>query len=363
MDPEPAPNSYSASTSTEEESLTVIDTPEFTWEEIEWARQNHKLLTFGMELSNLCNFRCMYCYRNAGEPLPDELTLQELVDAAQQALELGIRKVGIVGAGEPTLDNRLLPLLNVLTPVKVNLFTNGTGITPELAEDLTDFRTNIILKVNSLNPDVHDVLVGRKGGYNLMMKGLHNLLDAGCDPSKITIESVITKQNIDDLPTLWKWSRDNRFIPFVERVTPQGRALHADVAVPPLQLLQFFQKIKKIDEYYGYTWSVHPPCVSSSCLRHYHYCLLDACGNVLPCSGVTIAVGNIRKQSLADIIRTSPVIRDLRFIDQNIKGYCAECKFIPLCYGCRGAAYQMTGDYLAADPLCWNPLLENGEDH
>jgi len=348
-----------------EPHLTVIDVPEFTWEEIESARDNNRLLTVGLELSNFCNFRCVYCYRNTGNPLPDELALEELIDAAHQAIKLGARKVGIVGAGEPTLDNRLIPLLKSLKNVeKVNIFTNGTGITPELGQILVDFQVGIILKVNSLNPDIHDTLVGRKGGYNLMRKGFKNLLDAGCPPSRITIESVITKQNIKELPSLWRWSRDRGFVPFFERVTPQGRALLADVSVPPLQVLELFEEIKRIDEQlYRYTWGIHPPWVSQSCLRHYHYCLIDACGNVLPCSGVDIAVGNIREEPLADIL-TSPVIQDLRFIDQTIKGHCKNCEFIPFCYGCRGAAYQLTGDYLAADPQCWKPLVkEMKEDH
>ena len=36
-----------------------------------------------------------------------------------------------------------------------------------------------------------------------------------------------------------------------------------------------------------------------------------------------------------------------------MKGPCASCEENASCYGCRGAAYQWTGDYLASDPCCW----------
>lgn len=36
----------------------------------------------------------------------------------------------------------------------------------------------------------------------------------------------------------------------------------------------------------------------------------------------------------------------------TIKGPCNSCDMTDGCYGCRGAAYQLTGDYLASDPLC-----------
>jgi len=73
----------------------------------------------------------------------------------------------------------------------------------------------------------------------------------------------------------------------------------------------------------------------------------------MPCVGVTIPVGNIREQKLHDIIRDSEVIQDLRDYRHTIKGPCHTCEKADHCYGCRGAAYQLTGNYLASDPLCW----------
>lgn len=156
---------------------------------------------------------------------------------------------------------------------------------------------------------------------------------------------------------IWHWARERGFIPFFERLTLQGRAKRHDLEVSSEQIRQLFEKLLKIDETrFGYTWRMQPPWTARICDRHYYNCLITTQGNVQPCTGINIAVGNIRYQSLEEILKTSPVIKALRHIDQNIKGACRDCDFKPRCYGCRGQAHQITGDFLAADPYCWkNP--------
>jgi MoaA/NifB/PqqE/SkfB family radical SAM enzyme len=36
----------------------------------------------------------------------------------------------------------------------------------------------------------------------------------------------------------------------------------------------------------------------------------------------------------------------------TVKGPCGSCDLSDGCYGCRGAAFQVTGEYPASDPLC-----------
>jgi radical SAM protein with 4Fe4S-binding SPASM domain len=73
----------------------------------------------------------------------------------------------------------------------------------------------------------------------------------------------------------------------------------------------------------------------------------------MPCVGVTLSLGNVREQSLKTVIENSPVLKDLKNHRHTIKGTCGSCDQADGCYGCRGAAYQITGDYLASDPMCW----------
>ena len=47
------------------------------------------------------------------------------------------------------------------------------------------------------------------------------------------------------------------------------------------------------------------------------------------------------------------ILRCIHCFSPAIDAACRACGFAGECYGCRGNAYQATGDYLAADPGCW----------
>jgi len=91
---------------------------------------------------------------------------------------------------------------------------------------------------------------------------------------------------------------------------------------------------------------------STDSQRHQYACLINSIGDVMPCAGIPIPVGNIRKNALNEIIRESEVIQDLRNAQQMIKDPCGSCDELEHCAGRRGLAYQQTGDYLASDPTC-----------
>jgi hypothetical protein len=96
------------------------------------------------------------------------------------------------------------------------------------------------------------------------------------------------------------------------------------------------------------------------CMRHRFSCVVTSYGYVLPCPGLEIPLGNVRGQKLADIIKDSEIIADLKDDVNRIKGPCRVCENIRGCCGCRGRAYIATGDYLASDPVCIkNKGIEN----
>ena len=88
------------------------------------------------------------------------------------------------------------------------------------------------------------------------------------------------------------------------------------------------------------------------CVRHRFSCIITSYGYVLPCPGLEIPLGNVRSQKLADIIKDSEILSDLKDPINKIKGPCRYCENIGICCGCRGRAYLVTGDYLASDLMC-----------
>lgn len=334
----------------------------FSSEEIEQSRRSGRILTMELELSRACNLRCIYCYAESGTALENELDLQEIQDTVDQALELGARRIIVLGGGEPLAHPQIMPILRYISQkgAAIDLFTNATLITPDLARELISLKVSPVIKMNSMRQDVQDFLAGKPGTFDRIRHGLNCLVKAGYPAQDLDlgVQTVICSQNLEELPSMWTWIRKQGMIPYFETITLQGRARnYPDILVSPEAVHDLFHKLAALDRnHFGIEWEPHPPVAGLTCNRHLYTCTVTVKGDVYPCPGVDIAVGNIRNSRLGDILNQSKVIRDLRGIRENIKGACRNCESVSYCYGCRGMAYQFTGDYLAADPLCWkNP--------
>ena len=330
---------------------------EFTETEIREAAAANRLLSMEIEFSRACNFRCVYCYQEYRTAGSDELTREEIKEVLLQAKELGARKIIILG-GEPSIYPHLIEMLRFLGEqgFETEMFTNGTGVTPVLAAILAETRVRVVLKMNSHNPEVQDRLAGRLGAFAVIETALRHLHQAGY-PSRrlfLAVSTIICRQNIEELPQLWQWLRAQNIEPYFEILTPQANALENSwLEVGSAELKTLFQQLATLDrERFGRQWEPQPPLVGNRCMRHQVSCVVTANGQVMPCVGVTIPLGSIRQQRLADILKHQ-VISDLKNYKQMIKGPCASCEKSSECYGCRGAAFQLTGDYLASDPTCW----------
>ncbi len=332
---------------------------EFSQEEIAEARAKNGLLSMELELSRACNLRCVYCYAGSGVPLAGELTLAEIYSAIDQAVDLGARKIIVLGGGEPMLYKDLFKVIDYILAkgIAADLFSNGMLITPEKARALYERQVAVVVKMNSRHPEIQDFLAGQQGAFAAIEKGLANLRAAGYPDEEhiLGIETIVCRQNYDELPDLWIWARSRGIIPYVEMMTRQGRATeHPELEVPMSEIKDLFERLAGIDaERFGNLWTPHPPLAASQCARHEYSCTVTSVGDVQPCPGVSVTAGNIRENTLREILDHSKPIQELRNIRKMIKGRCGECVFGDYCYGCRGHAYQVTGDYLAEDPLCW----------
>jgi radical SAM protein len=74
-------------------------------------------------------------------------------------------------------------------------------------------------------------------------------------------------------------------------------------------------------------------------------------GDVFPSGFLPMKAGNVKKESLVDIYRTSELFTSLRD-NANLKGKCGICEFRELCGGSRSRAWSLTGDIFESDPTC-----------
>ncbi len=74
-------------------------------------------------------------------------------------------------------------------------------------------------------------------------------------------------------------------------------------------------------------------------------------GEVFPSGFLPVSAGNVRRESLADLYRNSPLFKALRD-EENLHGKCGVCEFRQVCGGSRARAYALTGDMFAEEPCC-----------
>ena len=329
---------------------------DYSVEEVLAAASSGRLLSAEIEFNRRCNYRCPYCYAS-GDYKDIVLESETASSAIRQAAALGARKIVVLG-GEPLLYSELEEKIELITSLGMGaeIFTNAALMTPERAKFFFEHGCRVVVKLNSLKSEVQEKLTGVPGALDKAFNAINILKAAGYDrvPGMLVASSVISSANEQEVVELWKYLRGNGIKPYLEIMTPQGRLLeNRDLEVKPARLKEIFDEISSCDKALGYEWEPQPPLVGAKCLRHQYSCVISATGDIIPCVGLTVKIGNIYEKPLAEILSESVVLRKLRDFRNTIKGPCKSCEKADSCYGCRGAAYQLTGDYLASDPLCW----------
>jgi radical SAM protein with 4Fe4S-binding SPASM domain len=337
---------------------------DFSKEQIEDCIKNNSILRVSIALSKKCNLKCPFCYANeytqdAKTSLEEELTFDEIKGVIIQAKENGAKTITLVG-GEPSTYLNIKEIIsfinsNHLTTV---IFTNGTIMSDEFADFLYKNNVSLIVKFNSLdNPKIQDEMVGNiPGSFDKIHETISILQKTGfhkTTPTRLAIETVISKANLSQIPKIFRFARKNNIYPYIELITPAGRGKHYPDTLTKNEAKEIFNKLLKIDESeFGYTWAPRPPQVAATCKYYFTAVYINPDGKVQPCPTVKIELGNLKKEKLSEILN-KPQTKKIRNIRENITGKCKTCSYHLDCYGCRGAAFNSCGDIFCEDPVCW----------
>ena len=163
-------------------------------------------LSVKIKLTWKCNLSCVMCnsVRQCRESL---LNYKRVLKLVQELSELGCKKIHFSG-GEPLLWDGLYDIslyARNKKHIKINLTTNGTLITADVAKKLIDARLKTIsISLDSPLAKIHDNIRG-SGAWKKTIEGVKNLVrerNISKSKTKIRFNVVISSLNYDSLKKL-----------------------------------------------------------------------------------------------------------------------------------------------------------------
>lgn len=164
----------------------------------------------GLEVTQRCNLCCVHCYcrQDAGDQgaRAAELSLESICRIVDQAAEMGVFSLTLTG-GEPLLRQDLLDIYDYIKSKGILpiLFTNGTLITPRIAEHLAEYPPFFVeVSVYGRTREAYESITGMPGSYERCMQGIHELVDRGI---KVFLKTPAMVQNRHELGSLAQFAK------------------------------------------------------------------------------------------------------------------------------------------------------------
>ena len=317
------------------------------------------------EVTQACQLACIHCRAEArpGRDF-DELSTDEGLDLIGQIADAGAPLLVLTGGDpmeRPDLD--VFVRRGVARGLKVALSPSATPkVTREaLARLKDDGLHRVAVSLDSHLEKNHDAFRRVAGSYLRTLEIARDARDLGVP---LQIGTTISALNAADLEAMGRMVGELGAVLWsVFFVVPTGRAgpslaITADECEDVLMRLHEFShgapfaiKTTEAPHYRRIATEHNGRRTGSGVNDGKGFAFVSHRGDVFPSGFLPLKAGNVRERPLGEIYRDSPLFRSLRDPDQ-LKGRCGACEFRELCGGSRARAYAVTGDPLAADPLC-----------
>jgi len=328
-----------------------------------------RLIAF--EVTRRCRYTCRHCRANAGYGHDErDLTTEQCKKILASVAKFS-KPVIILTGGEPMERNDIYELIRYGRDLGLRMVMATCGY---LIDDESIVRLKeagiltLSFSVDGASAETHDAFRQAKGAFDSTVKAAQIARRAGV---RFQINTTISKINIDEVvgtAELAKRLGAYCFNPFILVPTGRGEQL-TDAILDPVEyevLLNELLQMKLKSEI-----QVRVTCgpqlarickqqklerlgVSvSGCMGGRGFGFISCRGEVQTCGFLDISAGNLIENDFdfGKIWLESEFLGQIRN-PSAYKGRCGICEYVGVCGGCRARAYAISGDYLAADPIC-----------
>ena len=170
-----------------------------------------------LELTHRCNNRCRHCFNNLrsddAPALGSELSTREVVRILDEAAALGCVWVLLTG-GETLLRPDFRDIYDHARGLGllVTLFTNGTLVTPELADHLDRQRPfSIEITLYGATRETYERVTANPGSYDACLRGIRLLRERGLP---LKLKSTVSTLNRHEIEGMKRLAEDELGLPF-----------------------------------------------------------------------------------------------------------------------------------------------------
>jgi MoaA/NifB/PqqE/SkfB family radical SAM enzyme len=182
--------------------------PFFQGELTAWAREHQLPLNLTMELTPVCNFKCVMCYVRREPHGVRLLSAEQWLELAAQARELGALNLTITG-GEPLLHPQFWEIYSKLNEMGflITLLSNGSLMDEGVMEKFRQFGMPHCVKLTLYGTSDESYLrtCGCSDGFTRVKKAVELLQEAGVP---LNLTSTIVRQNACDLQEIYRFARE-----------------------------------------------------------------------------------------------------------------------------------------------------------
>jgi cyclic pyranopterin phosphate synthase len=219
---------------------------------------NRPLRDLRISVTDRCNFRCPYCmpkeifgHGHKFLPKSDLLTFEEITRLARIFTDFGVRKIRLTG-GEPLLRHQvttLIEMLRELPGVELAMTTNGSLLTPQMAESLKKSGLDrLTISLDSLDEATYQRMNDVGFPLERTLQGIANAESAGFSPLKFNtvVRRGFNEGDVLRIAARWRGTGHiARFIEYMDVGTTNGWRM--DDVVPAREILEAIDAVYPLE--------------------------------------------------------------------------------------------------------------------